>query len=89
MIVHRGVRLGDAVEVGLEIKHAAWIDPSFQNVRQQLGDVSSTLEDVAHVRADVLDDADELVADRTGLERRRAAVVPKVRPAYGSSRKRR
>ena len=32
-------------------------------------------------RADVLDDADELVADRAGLERRVAAVVPEVRAA--------
>ena len=32
-------------------------------------------------RADVLDDADELVADRARLERRVAAVVPEVRAA--------
>ncbi len=37
--------------------------------------------DVRDVAADVLDDADELVADRAGLERRVAAVVPEVRPA--------
>ena len=41
----------------------------------------SPLRDVAHVGADVLDDADELVADRAGLERRVAAVVPEVRAA--------
>ena len=35
----------------------------------------------AHVGADVFDDADELVADRAGLERRVAAVVPEVRAA--------
>jgi hypothetical protein len=37
--------------------------------------------DVPQVGADVLDDADELVADRAGLERRVAAVVPEVRAA--------
>ena len=37
--------------------------------------------DVRDVAADVLDHADELVADRAGLERRVAAVVPEVRPA--------
>ena len=41
----------------------------------------SPLLDVAHLGADVLDDADELVADRAGLERRVAAVVPEVRAA--------
>ena len=39
------------------------------------------LADVRDVGADVLDDADELVADRPGLERRVAAVVPEVRAA--------
>jgi hypothetical protein len=37
--------------------------------------------DAGHVGADVLDDADELVADRPRLERRVAAVEPEVRPA--------
>ena len=37
--------------------------------------------EVGDVGADVLDDADELVADRAGLERRVAAVVPEVRAA--------
>jgi transcriptional regulator with XRE-family HTH domain len=37
--------------------------------------------EVAHVGTELLYDADELVADRTGLERRVAAVVPEVRSA--------
>ena len=37
--------------------------------------------DGRHLGADVLDDADELVADRAGRERRVAAVVPEVRAA--------
>ena len=41
----------------------------------------SPLRDVPDVGADVLDDADELVADRARLERRVAAVVPEVRAA--------
>jgi hypothetical protein len=40
------------------------------------------LRDVPYRRADVLDDADELVTDRPRLERRFAAVVPQVRPAH-------
>ena len=39
------------------------------------------LRDVRDLGADVLDDADELVADRAGRERRVAAVVPEVRAA--------
>ena len=35
-----------------------------------------------HLGTDVLDDADELVADRAGLEWRVAAVVPEIRPAH-------
>ena len=38
--------------------------------------------DVPDVGADVLDDADELMADRARLERRVAAVVPEVRAAH-------
>src|SRR4051794_6525058 len=40
-----------------------------------------TLLDVADFAAHPLDDADELVADRAGLEGRVAAVVPEVRAA--------
>ena len=45
------------------------------------GDDEVTRLDVPHVAADVLDDADELVADRAGLELGVAAVVPEVRSA--------
>ena len=41
----------------------------------------SPLLDVGDLGADVLDDADELVADRAGLELGVAAVVPEVRAA--------
>ena len=41
----------------------------------------SPLRSVRHVGADVLDHADELVADRPGLERGVAAVVPEIRSA--------
>jgi hypothetical protein len=40
------------------------------------------LRNVAHLRADVLDHADELVPDRPRRERRLTAVVPQVRPAH-------
>jgi hypothetical protein len=42
--------------------------------------------DVRDVGAGVLDDADELVGDRAGLERRVAAVVPEVRAADARER---
>ena len=48
--------------------------------RERRDDEDAAL-DVRDVAADVLDHADELVADRAGLERRVAAVVPEVRPA--------
>jgi hypothetical protein len=36
------------------------------------------LRDVPDIRSDILDDADELVTDRAGLEGRVPAVVPEV-----------
>jgi hypothetical protein len=48
---------------------------------RERGDHELALSDVADVGAHGLDDPDELMADRAGLERRVAAVVPQVRAA--------
>jgi hypothetical protein len=53
---------------------------------RERGDDEVALPDVTDVGAHVLDDADELVADRAGLERRVAAVVPQVRAADAGHR---
>ena len=46
-----------------------------------MGDHEVALGNAAHVGSELLHHADELVADRAGLERRVAAVVPEVRAA--------
>src|SRR6266700_7990126 len=40
-LVHGGVRLHDAVEVGFEIEHAPGLDTALQDVVEQLGDVAA------------------------------------------------
>src|SRR5436309_3699304 len=70
-LVHRGVRLRDAVEVGLEVENASWLDATMQYVIEELGDVLAHRRDAA-AQPDV---AEEQVLDRH-LDAMRNADIP-------------
>lgn len=85
-LVHRLVSLDDMIEVRLEVEDTTRVDLAREDVGEERRDDQVTGPEVAHVSAYLVDDADELVADRTEIVGREPAVVPEIRAADAGER---